>query len=82
MSTNNIITEIKKIYQDYLIDDENIDISLIDSFEFIQNILELEEMYNIEMDDEMLDFERFSNLQEIASYILEMQEENKVSGSN
>lgn len=75
MNTEEILKELKIIYGEHLMDEENIDIDQIDSFEFIQTILTLEDTFEIEIGDEMLDFNSFKNLNEIAIFIKRNMEE-------
>lgn len=80
--------KIIQFLEDYLqIDDFGENVSKSERFEelginslvFIRLLVELENEYNIEFDDDIIDFERISSISELSNYILLLME-NKLGG--
>lgn len=68
--TSECIDNLYNLLSDYPKKDDGIDITQVDSFEFIQLMLGIEEAYDIVFDEEMMTYETLQNISYLASYIV------------
>ncbi|MBD7913065.1 hypothetical protein [Clostridium cibarium] len=67
-----IETYLKSLLKDYEDEDGVIRAEYMDSFEFVQIMLTIEDYFDIEFDDKLLDMEIFENVDYVISCIYEM----------
>ena len=58
--------------KEYLATNDDLTVIGLDSIKFIRLVVEIEEEFGVNFDDEMLDFSKFQSLEELSDYIHNM----------
>ncbi|MGG0214119.1 phosphopantetheine-binding protein [Bacillus mycoides] len=70
-TVENIRKNLLEILSDYLNENGEYIVEFIDSLEFIQVVLSIENEFGVEFDDDMLTLESLTDVNQLASYIAE-----------
>jgi hypothetical protein len=76
MDLNEVELTLKKILSEYIFADGTVNTEKIDSFEFIQLVLKIEDAFKIEFDDDLLTFDLLNDIEFLKSYVFAKMEEN------
>ncbi|OUA56161.1 phosphopantetheine-binding protein [Bacillus thuringiensis] len=70
-TVENIREKLLEILSDYVNENGEYIVEFIDSLEFIQVVLSIENEFGVEFDDDMLTLESLTDVNQLASYIAE-----------